>query len=109
VLGTALSKANIDIVGGEGDYFERFVNALAVGKGIDGAISKSNTLKVGLRDHLSGERDMVEDFRGIVGALGDASGSVQNLTVAALLGKVMKEGNDSQKAALQTLLDGFGK
>ncbi|GHU19572.1 hypothetical protein FACS189475_07010 [Betaproteobacteria bacterium] len=109
VLGTAPSKANIDIVGGEGDYFERFVNALAVGKGIDGAISKSNTLKVGLRDHLSGERDMVEDFRGILGSLGDASGSVQNLTVSALLSKVMKEGNDSQKAALQTLLEGFKK
>ncbi|MDR1351056.1 MAG: hypothetical protein LBJ59_09855 [Zoogloeaceae bacterium] len=109
VLGTALAKANIDIVGGEGDYFERFVNALAVGKGIDGAISKSNTLKVGLRDHLSGERDLVEDFRSILGALGDASGSVQNLTVSALLGKVMKEGNDSQKAALQTLLEGVKK
>ncbi|GHU01051.1 hypothetical protein AGMMS49960_10520 [Betaproteobacteria bacterium] len=109
VLGTALSKANIDIVGGEGDYFERFVNALAVGKGIDGAISKSNTLKVGLRDHLTGERDLVEDFRGVLSALGDASGSVQNLTVSALLGKVMKEGNDSQKAALKTLLEGFGK
>ncbi|GHU39910.1 hypothetical protein AGMMS50289_00540 [Betaproteobacteria bacterium] len=109
VLGTALSKANIDIVGGEGDYFERFVNALAVGKGIDGAISKSNTLKVGLRDHLTGERDLVEDFRAVLGALGDASGSVQNLTVSALLGKVMKEGNDSQKAALKTLLEGFGK
>ena len=109
VLGTALSKANIDIVGGEGDYFERFVNALAVGKGIDGAISKSNTLKVGLRDHLTGERDLVEDFRGVLGALGGASGSVQNLTVSALLGKVMKEGNDSQKAALQTLLEGFRK
>jgi uncharacterized membrane protein YqiK len=109
VLGTALAKANIDIVGGEGDYFERFVNALAVGKGIDGAISKSNTLKVGLRDHLTGERDLVEDFRGIVSALGDASGSVQNLTVSALLGKVMKEGSVEQKAALQTLIEGFRK
>jgi hypothetical protein len=109
VLGTALAKANIDIVGGEGDYFERFVNALAVGKGIDGAISKSNTLQVGLRDHLSGERDMVEGFKDILGALGSASDSMQNLSVAALLNKVMKEGNESQKTALKTLLEGFGK
>ncbi|MDR2261109.1 MAG: hypothetical protein LBE06_09355 [Azoarcus sp.] len=107
VLGTALAKANIDIVGGQGDYFERFVNALAVGKGIDGAISKSNTLKVGLRDHLDGERDLVEDLKGVLGALGNASDSVQNLSVAALLGKVAKEGSAKQKAALQTLLDGF--
>ncbi|MDR1063099.1 MAG: hypothetical protein LBL48_04080 [Azoarcus sp.] len=109
VLGTALEKANIDIVGGEGDYFERFVNALAVGKGIDGAISKSNTLKVGLRDHLSGERDLVEDVKGVLGALGDASGSVQNLSVAALLHRINAEGSDTQKAALKTLLDGFSK
>ena len=109
VLGTALSRAKIDIVGGQGDYFERFVNALAVGKGIDGAIRKSNPLKVGLRNHLTGERDLVEDFRGVLGALGNASGSVQNLTVSALLGKVLKDGTDSQKAALQTLLEGFKK
>lgn len=107
VLGSALAKANIDIVGGQGDYFERFVNALAVGKGIDGAISKSNTLQVGLREHLDGERNMVEDLKDLVGALGDASGSLQNLSVAALVGKVAKEGSTGQKAALQTLLDGF--
>ncbi|MDR2624732.1 MAG: hypothetical protein LBC37_00175, partial [Zoogloeaceae bacterium] len=109
VLGTALAKANIDIVGGEGDYFERFVNALAVGKGIDGAISKSNTFKVGLRDHLTGERDLVEDVKGVLGALGDASGSVQNLSVAALLNKINSEGSEAQKAAVKTLLEGFGK
>jgi uncharacterized membrane protein YqiK len=109
VLGTALAKANIDIVGGEGDYFERFVNALAVGKGIDGAISKSNTLKVGLRDHLTGERDLVEDVKGVLGALGEASGSVQNLSVAALLHRINAEGSEAQKTALKTLLEGFNR
>lgn len=109
VLATALGNAKIDIVGGEGDYFERFVNALAVGKGIDGAIGKSSTLQVALKDHLTGERDMVGDLRDIVGALGGASGELQNLSVAALLTKVMQDGNDGQKAALLTLLDGFRK
>ncbi|PTD98081.1 flotillin family protein [Pseudothauera lacus] len=107
VLGVALGNARIDIVGGEGDYFDRFVNALSVGKGIDGAIAKSNTLQVGLKDHLTGKRDMVSDVRDVVGALGSASGELQNLSVAALLTKVLRDGNDSQKAALQTLLDGF--
>ncbi len=109
VLSTALGNARIDIVGGEGDYFERFVNALAVGKGIDGAIAKSNTLQVALKDHLSGERDMVGDLRDIVGALGGASGELQNLSVAALLTKVMQDGDDGQKAALKSLLDGLRK
>lgn len=109
VLGTALTNAKIDIVGGEGDYFDSFVRALSVGKGIDGAIAKSRTLQVGLKDHLSGERDMVADLQGIVGALGGAAGELQNLSVASLLTKIQRDGSDGQKAALQTLLDGFRK
>ena len=104
VLGNAMANAKIDIVGGEGDYFERFVKALALGKGIDGVIAKSQTLQAGLKDHLSGERDMVGDIKDLVGALGSSSGELQNLTVAGLFAKVMRDGTDPQKAALQAAL-----
>lgn len=107
VLGGALSKANIDIVGGEGDYFDRFVRALSIGKGIDGVIQNSRTLQVGLKDHLTGERDLVGDLKGLVGALGGSAGELQNLTVANLLAKVAKDGSEQQKAALATLLQGL--
>ena len=109
VLGTALSNAKIDIVGGEGDYFDRFVGALAVGKGIDGVVSKSKTLQVAFKDQLAGERDVVPDLQALLGALGGSAGEIQNLSVAGLLTKVMREGNDSQKLALQTLLQGMNK
>ncbi|HIV72348.1 MAG TPA: hypothetical protein H9903_15535 [Candidatus Aquabacterium excrementipullorum] len=104
VLSTALGNAKIDIVGGEGGYFDSFVKALAVGKGIDGVISRSNTLQIGLKDHLNGERDMVGDVRELIGALGSSAGELQNLSVAALMAKVARDGDDSQKAALKTLL-----
>ena len=107
VLGEAMSKAKIDIVGGEGDYFDRFVRALSIGKGIDGVIQNSRTLQVGLKDHLSGERDMVGDLKGLVGALGGSAGELQNLTVAKLLNQVAQNGNEQQKAALATLLQGL--
>jgi hypothetical protein len=109
VLGTALGNAKIDIVGGEGQYFDQFVRALSIGKGLDGVINKSNTLQVALKDHLSGERDLVGDVKELVGALGSSSGELQNLTVAGLLTQVMREGNDGQKAALQNLLQSFRK
>jgi len=109
VLGTALSKANIDIVGGQGDYFERFVNAISVGKNIDGTIAKSNTLQVAFKDQLAGNRDVVEDVRSLIGALGNSSGELQDLTLSALLGKVMREGTDAQKATLQGLVQSFTK
>jgi hypothetical protein len=107
VLGSALSHAKIDIVGGQGDYFDSFVRALSIGKGIDGAIAKSDTLKIGLKDHLSGERDMVGDVRDIIGALGGSASELSNLSAAALMTKVAREGNDSQKAALQKLIESF--
>lgn len=109
VLGTALANAKIDIVGGQGDYFERFVNALAVGKGIDGAIAKSGTLQVAFKDHLAGERDFIGDLRELVGALGGSAGELQNLSVATLLDKVRRNGDHDQQAALRTLLDGLDK
>lgn len=41
VLSAALSKANIDIVGGEGAFFDSFAKALSVGKAIEGIAGKS--------------------------------------------------------------------
>ena len=107
VLGKALGNARIDIVGGEGDYFDKFVKALSIGKGIDATVEKSRTLQVGLKDHLTGERDMVGDLRGLIGALGSSSGELQNLTVAGLLARVARDGTTQQQAALQSLLATF--
>ena len=107
VLGKALQNAKIDIVGGEGDYFDKFVKALSIGKGIDATVEKSRTLQIGLKDHLTGERDMVGDLRGLIGALGSSSGELQNLTVTGLLARVARDGNTQQQAALQSLLATF--
>ena len=41
VLSAALSKAKIDIVGGEGEFFNSFAKALSVGKAIEGVAGKS--------------------------------------------------------------------
>jgi uncharacterized membrane protein YqiK len=109
VLSTALTNAKIDIVGGQGDYFDSFVKALSVGKGIDGIIGKSQTLQMGLKDQLSGERNIVDDLSRIVGSLGASSSELQNLSVAALLTQVMREGDENQKSALQNLIRTFRK
>lgn len=44
VLSTALQKARIDIVGGEGHFFDTFAKSLSLGKAIDGVAQKSNTV-----------------------------------------------------------------
>ncbi len=45
VLAEALKEANIDIVGGNGDFLEKFMSSLSVGKAVDGAIGKSDILQ----------------------------------------------------------------
>jgi uncharacterized membrane protein YqiK len=98
VLGKALANAKIEMVGGDGSYFDSFVNALAVGKGIDGAIAKSDTLKIALKDHLNGDRNMVDDVGRLVGALGDSSSELKDLAIASLLSKTGKDGKGGNKA-----------
>lgn len=109
VLGVALKNAKIDIVGGEGQYFDSFVRALSVGKGIDATVGKSNTLQVAFKEQLAGERDVVEDLRQILGAAGQSASELQNLSVSALVARVLQNGSDSQKHALQQLLQGLHK
>jgi len=44
VLSVALQKAKIDIVGGEGHFFDTFSKSLSLGKAIDGVAQKSSTV-----------------------------------------------------------------
>ena len=57
VLAAALSKANIDIVGGEGEFFNSFAKALSVGKAIEGVAGKSPIVQDVLQKLLSLQAD----------------------------------------------------
>ncbi|HYQ16492.1 MAG TPA: hypothetical protein VEQ58_12065 [Polyangiaceae bacterium] len=45
VMAEAMSKAKINIVGGDGQFFQRFVSAISLGQSIDGALEQSDTLR----------------------------------------------------------------
>lgn len=53
VLATALKQAKIDIVGGEGHFFDTFAKSLSMGKAVDGLVSKSGAVS-GLLERLIG-------------------------------------------------------
>ena len=55
VLSSALSKANIDIVGGGGDFFNNFAKALSVGKAVEGVSAKSPIVQELLGKFLGGK------------------------------------------------------
>ena len=81
VLAEALADANIDIVGGDGEFLQNFTKALSVGKAVDGAVAKSDTLKAALSKliALGGEdidtAELVETIRSLVRERGTGGGS----------------------------------
>ncbi|MFI5659939.1 flotillin family protein [Streptomyces sp. NPDC051684] len=108
VLATGLENADINIVGGDSVFFDRLVNSIALGKGIDGFVQHSETAQQLAKPWLDGSASFTDDLARILGSVSTAD--VQNLTVSALLMKLMKSGAMSEQAGqLRELLDQAGQ
>ncbi|MCH0562870.1 flotillin family protein [Streptomyces sp. MUM 2J] len=106
VLATGLENADIDIVGGESVFFDRLVGSIALGKGVDGFVEHSETARTLAKPWLDGTSSFTDDLSRILGSASTAD--VQNLTVSALLMKMMKSGGTSA-GQLRQLLDKAGE
>ncbi|MGW7661618.1 flotillin family protein [Streptomyces sp. NPDC054756] len=106
VLATGLENADIDIVGGESVFFDRLVSSIALGKGLDGFVQHSETAQALGRPWLDGTRDLGDDLTHVLRSISTAD--VQNLTVSALLMKLMKS-DTANTGQLQQLLDKAGE
>ncbi|MDW8808283.1 SPFH domain-containing protein [Streptomyces scabiei] len=106
VLATGLENADINIVGGESVFFDRLVGAISLGKGVDGFVQHSETAQALAGPWLDGTASFTDDLTRALGSVSTAD--VRDLTVSALLMKLMKTGGaDSQ--ALRQLLDTAGE
>ncbi|WP_338677626.1 flotillin family protein [Streptomyces sp. SCSIO 30461] len=90
VLATGLENADINIVGGESVFLDRLVQSIALGKSVDGFMDHSRTAQALAGPWLNGDGSFTEDLTKVLGSLSTAD--VQNLSVSALLAKVMKSG-----------------
>ncbi|MFR9790132.1 flotillin family protein [Streptomyces sp. MB22_4] len=106
VLATGLENADIDIVGGESVFFDRLVSAVSLGKGIDGFVASSRTAQTLAKPWLDGSGSFTEDLSRVLGSVGTAD--VQNLTVSALLMKLMN-GGGADAGQFRQLLEKAGE
>lgn len=90
VLATGLESADISIVGGESAFFDRIAGAVTLGKSVDGFVANSGTARALAGPWLNGEASFTEDLTRVLGSVGAAD--VRDLTVSALLMKLMKAG-----------------
>jgi uncharacterized membrane protein YqiK len=109
VMSEALKEANIDIVGGDTAYLDSFIKSLSVGKSIDGAIGKSETLTTAFKDHFNGDASFVEDAKELVAGFGGASGNAKDTAITALVAKFLKDGGGDSPQILDLLSSAISK
>lgn len=113
VLGEALKHAKIDIVGGDGQFFEQILGAIRQGKAVDRLVGNSSTLS-DIKNTFFAEGGDPDQFRDnlkeFVSSFGLKSEDIKNVTVAALLTQLMTAGEtDGQRSLAGKLLEGAKK
>lgn len=106
VLAEALKSANIDIVGGEQEFFDRISSAVMSSKYVDSFVNNSDHL-LDIKKALigNGNGDFSKSLRAFIGKFSVSSEDIKNLTISALIAKMMSQTKDGeQQTILNTLL-----
>ncbi|MEV5460210.1 SPFH domain-containing protein [Streptomyces cellulosae] len=106
VLATGLENADINIVGGDSVFFDRLVSSISLGRSVDGFVKNSETAQALAGPWLDGSASFTDDLSRMLGSV--SSSDVQNLTVSALLMKLMKQGGENT-GQFEQLLDKAGE
>ena len=104
ILGKSLGNAKFEIVGGDGAFFQRYVDAVTLGKRIDATVEHSDVLQTVGKEYLVDGRSLPDDLKAVLSGI--SSADLANLGVAGALSKVMA-GKDPAKA--QALIESARK
>lgn len=103
VLASAFNEARINIVGGDGAFFQRFVSAIGMGQTIDGVLDQSESLRTVLGGYLNGEESLPADLKSILS--GVTPEHLKNLSITALITRLMASAGPDLKGKLGALLE----
>ena len=105
VVGEALKSANIDIVGGETEFFDRITNSITTGKVVDRIVDNSRVIGDVKETFFNGDPDY---FKGQLATwiqdFGIESEDLKNLSVSALLGKLVSDAKGEERTKLVGML-----
>ncbi|MER7321422.1 flotillin family protein [Streptomyces albidoflavus] len=96
VLATGLESADINIVGGESVFFDRIVDSVSFGKGLDAFVTNSATAQRLGADWLDGTSSFTGDLTSVLSSV--TSGGLRDLSASALMGRLAKEGVPADRA-----------
>ena len=105
VVGEALKQAKIDIVGGDGQFFDQITKSITKGKSMDRWVNNSQVLTDVKETFFTGEGDFKERLAEFLGQFNISSEDVKNLSLSALLLKIMPMADDKQKGILNSIYE----
>jgi len=101
VMSKAFEHAKIQIVGGDGQFFDKFISAISLGQSVDSVLDQSDTLKSVLGEYL-GNGHKNGDLKDILaGAAGEEGG--RSPTISALLARLASGADDDARAKISKL------
>ena len=101
VLSQALKSAHVDIVGGEAVFFDRIVNAVTGGKAVDRYIENSKALTDVKETFFNADPQYFQSqFRHFFKQFGVKSEDVKNLTISAILSKMVGMADNTEDRGL---------
>ncbi|MEL7495964.1 MAG: flotillin family protein [Planctomycetota bacterium] len=102
LIAESLTNANIDIVGGDNQFFQSIISSITAGKQVDRLVGNSEVLSDVKETFFSGDpMQFKAEIERYVDMFGVTSDDLKNLSVAALLGQMM--GLTSDENVLQRL------
>jgi uncharacterized membrane protein YqiK len=106
IVSEGLKSAKIEIVGGENRFFERLVNSITTGKSVDGMVSHSKVLG-DVRNALVGPdaEAAKSQICKCISQFGLSTEDVKNLTISALVMKLIAQADTEQKGILSGILN----
>ena len=101
ILAQAFEQAKINIVGGDGAFFDRFIKAVSLGQSVDGFVDNSETARQAFSGYLSGEKSLPDDLRAVLA--GTSAEDLKDLGLAAFLGRLTVGADDETKEKVRRL------
>ncbi|MFG0264611.1 MAG: flotillin family protein [Rhodopirellula sp. JB055] len=110
VIGEALQAARIDIVGGDGEFFDQITSAVKGGKAIDRFVYNSQVATDVKNTFFDGNADYFRDqVKELISQFGLDTDGVKDLSIAALIAKLMgMSSTDDVRTQLTSLLSMAG-
>ncbi len=108
IMAEAFKSANIEIVGGEQQFFDSVMNAMSQSRFIDTLVDNSDNLtalKTAMLGTGEGNGDLMQRIKGFIAKTGMTSDDVRNLTMSNLLVQLSNKANEEDKGMIATLMN----